>query len=202
MRLSKENITLAKKNNKVIFIKSAFKEVPNWEDMYVVFKKAYAISAADLSSPGTLTIDNSEKYSDAFNKIINKLNDVHPGNKIAVLSIVHFMSANDNTAPEAAEALYKDFMEANPNKLPPDFDFSLFKPTRHSDPVDGFYIQCTGQALWRVFYSWGTDEYLANPGDALYIPKGIEHSVESMNVRSAISVSFFDEGEDGFSIRM
>jgi mannose-6-phosphate isomerase-like protein (cupin superfamily) len=196
MKLSKENITLAKKNNRVIFIESAFQEVPGWEDMYVIFKKAYAISAANFVSPGTLAIDNSEKYSDVFNKIINNLNSVHSGNKIAVLSIVHFVSANDNTVPETAEAFYKDFVKANPNKLPPDFDFSLFKPTRHSDPVDGFYIQCTGQALWKVFYSWGTDEYLANPGDALYIPKGIEHSVESMNVRSAISVSFFDKDED------
>jgi mannose-6-phosphate isomerase-like protein (cupin superfamily) len=103
------------------------------------------------------------------------------------------MNSHDNSVPEAAEAFYKDFIEANPNKLPPGFDYSLFQPTIHSDPVDGFYIQCEGQTTWRAFYKDKTEAYLVNPGDLLYIPKGIDHSVESMNVRAAISVSFFDE---------
>ena len=77
--------------------------------------------------------------------------------------------------------------------MPPDFDLRLLKPAVHSDPVDGFYIQCEGQTTWRAFYEDSVDSYLVNPGDLLYIPKGVNHSVESMNVRAAISVSFFDE---------
>jgi mannose-6-phosphate isomerase-like protein (cupin superfamily) len=193
MLLNKENIMFAKKNSRVIFLKSAFDNYPSWEDFYNIFKQAYSKNKADLSSPSTLTIDNSESYSDTFNNIIDSLSSAHGGEKIAVLSIVHFLNANDNTIPEAAGAFCDDFMAANPNKLPPGFDFSLFQPTIHSDPVDGFYVQCEGQTTWRIFYKDEVDEYLVSPGDALYIPKGIDHSVESMNVRAAISVSFFDK---------
>lgn len=193
MILNKEKVIIAKEDSKVLFVKSAFKSYPRWEDFYNIFKESYAKGKADLSSPSTLTIDNSESYSDIFNTIIDRLSSVHGGDKIAVLSIVHFLNANDNTVPEAAGAFCEDFMSANPNKLPPGFDFSLFQPTVHSDPVDGFYIQCEGQTTWRVFYKDKVESYLVSPGDALYIPKGIDHSVESMNVRAAISVSFFDK---------
>lgn len=189
-----KNLVLqSKEDNRIIFIRKVFEDVPKWETFYNIFKIALDNQTADLSAPSTLTIDNSESYTRKFDSIVSTLEELHPGNKIAVLSIIHFMNAHDNTVPEAAEAFYRDFIESNPNKLPSGFDYSLFQPTIHSDPVDGFYIQCEGQTIWRAFYQDGSEEYLVNPGDMLYIPKGINHSVESMNVRAAISVSFFDE---------
>jgi mannose-6-phosphate isomerase-like protein (cupin superfamily) len=183
----------SKAEEKIVFLSDAFKDTPDWELFYNIFKLALGKNAADLSAPSTLTIDNSEKYTEGFDSLVSTLINAHPGQKIAVLSIIHFMNSHDNSVPEAAKAFYKDFIEANPNKLPPGFDYSLFQPTIHSDPVDGFYIQCEGQTTWRAFYKDKTEAYLVNPGDLLYIPKGIDHSVESMNVRAAISVSFFDE---------
>jgi mannose-6-phosphate isomerase-like protein (cupin superfamily) len=183
----------AKANGQIIFLGKVFKVVPNWETFYNIFKQNLELGAIDFSSPGTLAMDNSEDYTKDLDLIIDNLKSFHPGTKIAALSIVHFLSANDNAVPEAARAFSEDFMRNNPIKLPPDFDFNLFQPTIHSDPVDGFYVQCKGQTTWRAYYKDRTDEYLTNPGDLLYIPKGVEHSVESMNVRAAISVSFFDE---------
>jgi mannose-6-phosphate isomerase-like protein (cupin superfamily) len=189
----KETVKQSKAEGKIVFLGNVFDSTPTWEIFYNIFKIALDRKAADLSAPSTLTIDNSEGYTNKFDLIVSTLEKLHPGNKIAVLSIIHFMNSHNNDVPEAAEAFYRDFIEANPNKLPPDFDYSLFQPTIHSDPVDGFYIQCEGQTTWRAFYKDKTDSYLVNPGDLLYIPKGIDHSVESMNVRAAISVSFFDE---------
>jgi len=189
----KEIVKQSKEEGKIVFLGNVFQNTPNWETFYDIFKIALGRQAADLSAPSTLTIDNSEGYTDKFDSIVSTLENLHPGNKIAVLSIIHFMNSHNNDVPEAAEAFYKDFIEANPNKLPPGFDYSLFQPTIHSDPVDGFYIQCEGQTTWRAFYKDKTEAYLVNPGDLLYIPNGINHSVESMNIRAAISVSFFDE---------
>jgi mannose-6-phosphate isomerase-like protein (cupin superfamily) len=189
----KELLAEAKKQDKIVFIENVFKETPGWDVFYDIFKIASERRTAEHPSPSTLTIDNSEGYTDKFDSIVLTLENLHPGKKIAVFSIIHFMNSHDNSVPEAAEAFYKDFIEANPHKLPPGFDYSLFQPTVHSDPVDGFYIQCEGQTTWRAFYKDKTESYLVNPGDLLYIPKGIDHSVESMNVRAAISVSFFDE---------
>lgn len=183
----------AKEKGNVLFFDKIFNNSPGWEDFYSIFKKAFTKNKADMSSPSTLTIDNSEGYTDKFDSILLTLENSHFGKKIAVLSIIHFINAHNNEVPEAAEAFYRDFIEANPNKLPPGFDYSLFQPTIHSDPVDGFYIQCEGQTTWKVFYEDQTIAYLVNPGDALYIPSGVRHSVESMNVRAAISVSFFDK---------
>lgn len=183
----------SKAEEKIVFLNDIFEYTPSWEVFYNIFKLALDKNAADLSAPSTLTIDNSESYTDSFDSIVSTLTEAHLGKKIAVLSIIHFMNAHNNDVPEAAEAFYRDFIDANPNKLPPGFDYSLFQPTIHSDPVDGFYIQCEGQTTWRAFYKDRTESYLVNPGDLLYIPKGIDHSVESMNVRAAISVSFFDE---------
>jgi mannose-6-phosphate isomerase-like protein (cupin superfamily) len=183
----------SKAEKKIVFLNDVFEYTTNWETFYNIFKLALDKNAADLSAPSTLTIDNSESYTDSFDSIVSTLTEAHPGKKIAVLSIIHFMNAHNNDVPEAAEAFYRDFIDTNPNKLPPGFDYSLFQPTIHSDPVDGFYIQCEGQTTWRAFYKGRTESYLVNPGDLLYIPKGIDHSVESMNVRAAISVSFFDE---------
>jgi mannose-6-phosphate isomerase-like protein (cupin superfamily) len=183
----------AKANGQIIFLGKVFKILPSWETFYNIFKQNLELGKIDFSSPGTLAMDNSEEYTKDFDSIINSLKSFHSGTKIAALSIVHFLNANDNAVPEAARAFSEDFMSNNPIKLPPDFDFNLFQPTVHSDPVDGFYVQCRGQTIWKAYYKDRTDEYLTNPGDLLYIPKGIEHSVESMNVRAAISVSFFDE---------
>jgi mannose-6-phosphate isomerase-like protein (cupin superfamily) len=183
----------SKESKKIILIRQVFEDLPNWETFYDIFSKALNKKLLNFFSPGTLGINDSETHTDKFNNIIKFLESSHPGTKIAVFSIIHFMNANDNTVPEAAEAFYRDFLVANPNKLPPGFDYSLFQPTVHSDPVDGFYIQCEGQTTWRAFYKDKAESYLVNPGDLLYIPKGIDHSVESMNVRAAISVSFFDE---------
>jgi mannose-6-phosphate isomerase-like protein (cupin superfamily) len=192
MILNKEIIQNAKDNNKIVFLKDAIKDFPNWEIFYDVFRQSIKDGKAGMYFPGTLTIDNSEKYTRAFDGLVNKLNDLHPGKKIAVLSIIHFVNAHNNLVPEAAEAFYRDFVAANQDNVSPDFDLSLLKPDIHSDPVDGFYIQCEGQTTWRAFYGDNTEEYRVNPGDMLYIPKGVPHSVESMNIRASLSISFFD----------
>jgi mannose-6-phosphate isomerase-like protein (cupin superfamily) len=192
MILSKQVIKDAKDSNKIIFLKDAVKDTPTWQVFYSIFKESLKDNKAEMSFPGTLTIDNSEKYTRSFDNLINILDNLHPGEKIAVLSIIHFVNAHNNLVPEAAEAFYTDFVGANQENITPDFDLSLLKPRAHSDPVDGFYIQCEGQTTWRAFYGDNTEEYQVNPGDMLYIPKGVPHSVESMNIRASLSISFFD----------
>lgn len=183
----------AKAESKIIYFKNVFQDTPKWDTFYELFKKSFSEGLTRIPSPGTLGVDNSERYTDVFDDIISTLSYIHPGNKIAVLSIVHFMNANDNKIPVEAQSFFEHFIDVNPHKLPPGFDYNLFQPLRHFDPVDGFYIQCEGNTTWRAFYKDRTDEFLVSRGDMLYVPKGIEHSVESMNVRSAISVSFFDK---------
>lgn len=186
-------IEKAKLAKKIIFLPNATKNIIDWNSFYSIFKKAFEVDKADFASFGTLTIDNSEAYTKDLDTIINVLSSWHTGKKIAALCIVHFLNSHDNVIPENATDFASDFFAANPNKLPPGFDVKLFKPTIHSDPVDGFYVQCEGNTIWRAFYGEVVEEFFVSPGDILYIPSGVDHSVESMNVRAAVSVSFFDK---------
>lgn len=190
--INKDTILQAKKDGKVLFFKNLFTNVPNWNVFFQVYRSGIDQKTVKYYGPGTANIDNAELIVKDFDAMIDYFNDIHPGNKIAALAINHFLSANDRTVPEAASEFYKLFVSDNPNKIPNDFNFNLLQPTRHSDPVDGFFVQCNGNTRWRVFYADGTDIFDVEPGDALYIPKGIEHSVETMTVRSSVSISFYD----------
>jgi hypothetical protein len=87
----KEIVKQSKEEGKIVFLSNVFQDTPNWETFYDIFKIALSRQAADLSAPSTLTIDNSEGYTDKFDLIVSTLESLHPGNKIAVLSIIHFM---------------------------------------------------------------------------------------------------------------
>lgn len=190
--ISKDIILDAKSNSRVLFFKGLFDNTPGWDTFLNVYKEAVKLGKEEYNFCTTLVVDNSETLTKDFDYLVDFFENVHPGKKIAVLTINHFLSANDNTVPPEAEEFAKLFTELNPEKLPQNFDLNLLQPTRHSDAVDGFFVQCNGKTRWRVFYDDATEVYDTEPGDALYIPKNVEHSVETMTVRSSISISFYD----------
>ena len=188
----KDEILKAQQDKKIIFFKKAFEITPGWSNFENVYNEAYKSNGVLFASFVSMTIDRAESYTDDFNDLIIGAQQLHPGNKICGMAIVHFENNNNQHIPEEAESLYKLFRSNGGTSIPPQFDFSLLVPARHSDPVDGIFIQCVGSTKWRAFYENDTKEYIAEPGDMLYIPKGIEHSVESLEARAAISIAFTD----------
>jgi mannose-6-phosphate isomerase-like protein (cupin superfamily) len=190
--LNKQSIYDAINQKKIIFIKSAVDSLPTWNDFTEIYNKALALNLVRFQSFASSAVDNSENYGKSLDNLIDLVSSLHDGKKIAALSIFHMLNATDNTVPEEAEEFSRLFFNSNPATVPQEFDFNLLVPARHSDPVDGFYIQCNGTTIWRAFYEDSTDEFFVEPGDVLFIPKGIEHSVESRSVRNAVSISFTD----------
>lgn len=163
-------------------------KLPGWDTFKRIFHKAEEYAGFSSKTFGTFGVDKSHELVDDFNKILSALPGIHPGQPQSVLSIVHFLSANDNSIPGDAISLYKDFRATNAEIIPEGFE-RYMKPTRHSDPVDGFYLQCTGSALWTFFHEDdSTTSYTLLPGDAMFIPKGVEHTVETLKPRAAISI--------------
>lgn len=191
--IEKQRILEAIDQQRVLFVKSAFASTPGWIDFLHIYEKALGINGIRFQSFASGTIDNSEGYTRSFDSLINMVSGLHDGKKIAALSIFHMLNATDNTVPEDAQEFSRLFFNSNPTEIPPEFDFKLLVPSRHSDPVDGFYVQCNGTTIWRAFYEDRTDEFIVEPGDMLFIPKGVDHSVESTSVRNAISISFTDD---------
>lgn len=188
----KDQIIQAQQDQKILFFKNAVSSVPSWKDFESNYLSANSRGGVNFASFVSMTIDRAEEYGTEFDNLIIEAQSVHPGNKIYVMGIVHFENNNTQTIPEEARTLYELFRKDGGGIIPPQFDFNLLVPQRHSDPVDGVFIQCTGSTIWRAFYKDSTEKFAVMPGDMLYIPKGVEHSVESLEPRAAISISFTD----------
>jgi hypothetical protein len=72
--------------------------------------------------------------------------------------------------------------------------FTDKEPTtgRHNDPMHVIYCQFIGSVEWMIFKNEDQEEksFILNPGDIIYIPKGVEHEVRSLSPRAAISFMF------------
>lgn len=58
---------------------------------------------------------------------------------------------------------------------------------RHKDNVDVWFWQCQGISKWMFDEN---KEYILEPGDLIYVSKGIYHNVVSLTPRAGISMSF------------
>ena len=54
---------------------------------------------------------------------------------------------------------------------------------KHKDTMDVAFWQVQGETEWTV----EDKVYILNPGDLIYVPKGIEHSVHPLTIRAGIS---------------
>lgn len=191
--INKELILSAKKNNHVIVEKNFTSYIFSWKNFFDIFKLSEKEKNIRFVSFGTCTIDQSEKYTDLLNNLIDRLSIIHPGKKISALSIIHFVTRNTNDLKDDDGTLFKQhFFDTNPHKMPNVLPpREAFEPTIHSDPVDGFFIQFQGSTLWKI-YGEKEEQYTLNSGDLIFIPKNLKHSVESLCPRNAISISFTD----------
>lgn len=194
-----ENILNAKNNKEILLIKNAFLNLPRWVDFYHIFNESMKNNKINFQSFASMTIDNSEKYSNVFNDILENIYKLHNGKKISVMSIIHFQNRNNMILTDKDSViLFQSFEKNNNQTVPDNFDYNLLKPTIHSDPVDGFFIQCEGKTEWieygvTCFGHSRIKKYTVNPGDMLYIPSGLQHSVESLCPRASVSISFTDK---------
>lgn len=182
------------KNKHVLVSANAFPDTAQWSDMLKLYNTAE--NKTRYISFGAMSIDNSEDYINSFDKIIESLSIIHPGKKIAAMSIVHFLSRHTNELEDVDAINMKEkFLVNNPEKMPETpIEFHEFVPTIHLDPVDGFYIQGDGSTLWRVYDGESViEQYELRRGDLMFIPKNLVHSVESLCPRHAVSIAFHDQ---------
>jgi mannose-6-phosphate isomerase-like protein (cupin superfamily) len=61
---------------------------------------------------------------------------------------------------------------------------SLYGP--HTDPDDAWYWQCYGSADWQI----DGQEFKTNPGDWLWIPKGLHHAPKPAGAMAAVRFGY------------
>jgi mannose-6-phosphate isomerase class I len=64
--------------------------------------------------------------------------------------------------------------------------------SKHTDPVDVFYMQTIGKVVWEITKDDGTvNRYLLEPGDVIFVPAFTWHEIISLEPRAALSFMFF-----------
>jgi uncharacterized RmlC-like cupin family protein len=58
---------------------------------------------------------------------------------------------------------------------------------RHCDQDDVVYLQCIGSVVWTVWHDDSFTDFTLNPGDAIYVPAFLDHHVQSLTPRAALS---------------
>tara|TARA_Y100000114_G_scaffold59471_1_gene54417 strand:- start:1279 stop:1689 length:411 start_codon:yes stop_codon:yes gene_type:complete len=56
---------------------------------------------------------------------------------------------------------------------------------KHKDTVDVYYWQCQGMTRWMI----EDRDVVLNPGDLMYVPMGVYHSVSPLTPRLGVSMS-------------
>ena len=186
-----EDVISSKSTNDVFLCRNFTDEILSWKELNKTFHNAYEDNKILFTSFATFNINYSEKYTSAYNNIFNKLRPLHPGELHAAMTICHLITGNDNTITDPDCAELKDtFIKLNKEQVPD--PLPEMSPTIHSDAVDGFFIQFNGQSKWRIYKNEIPEEYILSSGDLIFIPKGLNHSVESLCPRNSVSISFFD----------
>lgn len=192
---TKEQIENAKKARNVVVLKNVIKDSAKWKDISKVYDIANEKNIRHVSF-ATMAIESTEKYTNVYNETIKDIQNIHGGEPIGAMSILHFFTGNSNELNDTDGIEFKEkFIKRTPHEQPHPTEVlgpESFSPTIHIDDVDGFFIQNEGETLWRIYKDEGIQEHHLYEGDFMYIPKFVVHSVESLTPRHSVSIAFQD----------
>jgi hypothetical protein len=206
--ITKQDLINATKERKLFLIKDFYKDFPSWKDIDNLYDDVKGSETLNYNSFGTMVIENDPRILKYYIKAISDISSYYKGNPIFLMIIIHFINRNNNKMTNKSLAnLFSKFTFDNSKKIPEEITIKddgvdgwateTWDPTVHSDAENRFFIQGDGQSLWKVFHDNKELNYevLLSPGDMVYIPKGLIHSVESMCPRHSVSIAFSDDPE-------
>lgn len=206
--ITKQDLATATKERKLFVSEGFYNNFLTWADVDDLYESTRGTKYLDYNSFGTMLIEDTEKVLAYYKDAVKNISTFHSGNIYFAMLIVHLINRNNNVINDKdGEDLAEKFYEENPKKIPealivkPDgidgWPLKSFDPTIHFDPEDRFFIQGSGQSLWKIYNDDEevTDTITLNPGDLAYIPKKLIHSVESLCPRYAISIALSDDPE-------
>ena len=204
--MTKEDLVLATKQRRLHVVKKFYKEFPSWEEINNYYDRAKETETIDYNSFGTMVIQNDIRVLEYYKKAVSDISLYHGGQVLFSMMIIHFINRNNNAMTDKSlYNLFSKFTTDNSKKIPEElivhdngvdgWSVESWDPEVHSDAQDRFFIQGSGQSLWKVFHDNKELNYevLLSEGDAAYIPKGVIHSVESMCPRHSVSIAFSDD---------
>jgi cupin superfamily acireductone dioxygenase involved in methionine salvage len=192
----KDDILESINKKEVKLIRNFFDLDFSWEDCLNLYKNARDKEDLRKISFASMSISKTESYSKKLNELIKHLSEIHPGTFIDSMTIIHFISKYSHYIDEIddlnALELRELFFKENHHDIPKNINKEMLNGVIHSDDVDGFYIQCEGSVIWKIYYTDKILSYVLKKGDVIFVPKFVKHSVDSLEARTAISFAFRD----------
>ena len=171
MQLNKELILEAKKNNKAVAFKGIFNNLPTWSEFIG------HIDHASKQKPINPRESDGSRMKD--------FGDIHFWERL-LMSVEDAESFFPQTK-EIIDEIGQIFEGVRPGSHTV-VCFSTNEPGtgEHIDVPDVIFWQCIGSVTWNILDGSG-DTFTLYPGDAIYIPGGILHRVDSNTPRASIS---------------
>lgn len=198
--ITKNDIALAIQQKKMHISRNFMPKNLSWSDIgeiYDLDKNVIYISWASFQA------QEKEIIFSYYKHVLDSIGEIYKGYPLFGMVIVHLVSRNNNTLSDPDFLnLSNKFFENNPKKIPGNMvirdhglDGDSWDSTVHFDKENRVYVQGGGQTLWKLFDDSHslTDAIILNPGDLVFIPKGLVHSVESLGPRHSLSIALSDE---------
>ena len=198
--ITKNDIMLATQQKKMHISRNFMPKNLSWldiGDIYDLDKNVLYTSWASFQA------QTSEVIFGYYKHVLDSISEIYKGQPSFGMIIVHLISRNNNTVSDPDFlSLYSRVFENNPKKMPDNIsirdhgmDGDSWESTIHFDKENRVYVQGGGQTLWKLYDDSKnlTDAIVLNPGDLVFIPKGLLHSVESLGPRHSLSIAFSDE---------
>lgn len=200
--LNLESINESKNTNSLILCKNFLDDTEtfsmSWEKIIDIFKVAQKDSTINFYSfaTGSVDINKTEITKTSYRPIENTTNKIkllYPGNMIASSLSVSFIGRDNSQINDDYQLECKTFFELHNNFKTPKIlpNFADIKTPKFFYSVDTLFIQTNGTSSWKIDNPF-PEEFVLNPGDAIFIPKKLVHSAEYLSPGSILSLSFAD----------
>ena len=102
----------------------------------------------------------------------------------------------DNSKIESIESLRKQIHSLKPEEpiCTAHVYISMLTTSKtfgwHNDDTEVYFIQALGQTKWQIEENNEIIEHILNPGDMIFVPKGLRHNTIPLTARVGISIGF------------
>jgi quercetin dioxygenase-like cupin family protein len=177
--LTAEEVKKASITNTPIHAKQQIKILPGWSD----FIENINTAAKDTSFVKEPPLENFERLGHV--RFYDKL----------TIGIDHSDKHPYPGLPEIIEYMNSLGLEPLITMSLMNFADSQRTTSRHSDNCFILYVQAVGSVRWSIWIDGIENQFVLEPGDIIFVPKGKEHEILALSPRAALSfaVKFIED---------
>jgi mannose-6-phosphate isomerase-like protein (cupin superfamily) len=178
----KSGIEKARETNRAVVFKNLAPEVPTWDRIVsYVDKEMHTPPSVVPMEPLNERVINGVILHHLFYMMVRH---PYPEDFPEVLQVQNAVEAAIGIRPNIVNSIVNYISGEEPIPV-------------HSDDRETFYWQCQGNAEWQIYDDWRdrepVDGHLLEPGDVIYLPRKVNHSVRMPTPRMAV---VFEIGQD------